>query len=66
MNWTLVFLLVVGFFVYDMHLERHHKQVAPEQGTELIEFIIECEEQGLEVKEIDALTVSCTPYEEPW
>jgi hypothetical protein len=62
MKAFMVFAIAVGIYIYHINTQHLHKRVAPVQSEELLEFIVDCELQGLKVTEIDALTVSCTPY----
>jgi hypothetical protein len=59
MKLNVLVLCVVGILAY-LQYTRYEEPV-PVKSAELLEFIESCEQQGLIVTEIDAVTVSCAP-----
>jgi len=62
---TFVMAVLFGYTYYEHTQHEHYEEVpvvnvVPEKSAELLEFIAECEEQGLIVTPIDNVTVSCT------
>ena len=66
LNIITFFIVMIFAFTYYEHTQHEHYEVVPavyvvpEKSAELLEFIAECEEQGLIVTPIDNDTVSCT------
>ena len=66
LNIITLFIALVGALAYVEHMNHAHydgwfvEYAEPTKSDELLDFIADCEEQGLVVTPIDNDTVSCT------